>query len=215
MVNRLTTSRRFPKIPIFGGMEQMIATVPHSGIKAFIKESAKKPGPYKTSYLVLAILAGIVIGAFPAYALTSWIFGGTSTYAIQAGLGFVFSFSVLIVIHEWIHGLAYKIYGAKNVYYGGSIKQFVFYAASDGDVFTGRQFRVIAFAPFAAVTTLCLVLMLLFPQYVFLLLTILSLHTMFCGGDFLFIHFLSQHGLDRVRTYDSREKAESYFYRVD
>lgn len=193
----------------------MIAVVSHAEIKSFLQESLKQPGPYKRFYLVLALLSGVVIGAFPSYAVAQWIFGGTSTLTIQSVLGIIFSLSVLIIIHEWIHGLAYRFYGAKNVYYGGSIKKFVFYAASDGDVLTGRQFRAIAFAPFIVVTVVCLVLILLLPQYLFFLITVVSLHTLFCSGDFMFIHFLSQHDLDRIRTYDNRKKAESYFYLVD
>lgn len=196
-------------------MEKMIAVVPHSEIKVFMKESAQKPGVYKTLYLVLASLAGMCIGALFSYSLVVWIGGGSSATAIQVGAGIAFGLSVLILIHEWIHGLAYKAFGAKNVYYGGSIKQFVFYAASDGDVLNGRQFRVIALAPFLVVKVACLCLILWMPQYLAAFLTVLSLHTLFCGGDFLFIHFLSQHDLDRLRTHDDRAKAESYFYYAD
>ena len=196
-------------------MEKMIAVVPPAGIKAIMKASAQKPGAYKTLYLVLANLAGMGFGALLSYSVVLWILDGSPNTAIQVGAGTAFGVSALIIIHEWIHGVAYKALGAKNVYYGGNIKQFVFYAASDGDVLDGRQFRLVALAPFVVVTAACLCLMLLMPQYLVALLTVLCLHTLFCGGDFLFVHFLSQHDLNRLRTYDDRAKAESYFYYVD
>lgn len=196
-------------------MENLIAVVPHRELKTFLQESSKKKGVYKTLYLVLATLAGMCLGGLVSFSLVVWILDGTSTYAAQVGLAILFSLTVLVLIHEGIHGLAYKLSGATNVYYGANIRQFVFYAASDGDVFTGRQFRTIAFAPFVLVTVLCLALMLFLPQYLFLSAIILSLHTLFCGGDFMFIHFLSQYDLQQVRTHDNREKSESYFYYVD
>lgn len=200
---------------IFVGMKNIIATLPHTEIKIFLKEELKNPGPYKTWYFILAIAAGLLLGGLPAYGITLWVLGDTAIYAIQSALAVVFSISILIVLHEWIHGLAYRFFGAKNVYYGANIKQFVFYAASDGDVFTGRQFRSIAFAPFVVITLLCLILMWIFPQYLFFFAIVLALHTLFCGGDFMMVHFISQHDLDKIRTHDNREKAESYFYLVD
>lgn len=196
-------------------MDNMIAVVPHAEIKTFMKESAQKPGVYKTLYFVLASLAGMGIGGLISYSLVVWIGGGSPATAVQVGAGIAFGLSVLIIIHEWIHGIAYKAFGAKNVYYGGNVRQFVFYAASDGDVLKGRQFRIIALAPFLVVTVACLCLMVGMPQYGAALSTVLCLHTLFCGGDFLFVHFLSQHDIDRLRTHDDRAKAESYFYYTD
>lgn len=215
MFTLLARGASLPTKTYLCGMENIVATVPHAEIKAFMKEGMKKPGPYKTLYLCLAIVAGVAMGALPSYAVTVWIFGDTAVYAVQSGLAILFSLSLLIVIHEWIHGIAYRWNGAKHVYYGGNLKQFVFYAASDGDVFTGRQFRAVAFAPFAVITVSCLLLMLLLPQYLFFFAIVLSLHTLFCGGDFLFVHFLSQYNIDKVRTHDNRAKAESYFYLID
>lgn len=196
-------------------MKNMIAVFSHQEIKAFVQESLKKKGPFKIIYLILATVSGVILGGMLGFSITTWITQGTAQFALQVALGLAVSFTLLIVIHEWIHGLTYKFFGAKNVYYGGSLKKFVFYAASDGDVFNAGQFRLIALAPFIVVSTLCIILMTLFPTYVFFLSSILFSHILFCGGDFAFIHFMAQYDMHRLHTHDDREKAETYFYYLD
>lgn len=196
-------------------MDNMIAVVQHANIKAFLQQHSQTPGPYKKLFLFLALTAVMGLGALVSYSLVVWIAEGMTTSIIQVSAAGAFSISAMIVIHEWIHGMLYKAYGAQRVYYGGSIRKFVFYAAADGDVFNGRQFRVIALAPFMIVTAIGVCLLICFPQYWAALATMLCLHTLFCGGDFLFVHFLSQYNLDRLRTHDERDRAETYFYYVD
>lgn len=193
----------------------MIAVFSHQEIKTFVQESLKTKGPFKVIYLILATVSGVILGGMLGFSITTWITQGTAQLTIQVVLGLVFSFSILIVIHEWIHGLTYKFFGAKNVYYGCSLKKFVFYAASDGDVVNARQFRIIALAPFVVISTLCLILMAILPTYFFCLATILFSHILFCGGDFAFIHFMTQYDMHRLHTHDDRKKEETYFYYLD
>jgi hypothetical protein len=57
------------------------------------------------------------------------------------------------VFMQW----AYRIIGAKHIYFGAVWKKFVFYAASDNDVVNGRQFYFMTILPFVVITALCIV----------------------------------------------------------
>lgn len=196
-------------------MQTPIATIRHNDIKTFVQVSFEKNGKFKTTYLTLATLSSTFFAALCTYETIMLTRGGQPGNIFQILFGIAFSFSILVIIHELLHGIAYKLHGAKKVYYGGNIRKFQFYAASHLEVFNAHQFKRIALAPFITVSVLCVALIIIFPSYIPFLLTVLCVHSIFCGGDFMFLHFMDQYDADKLHTYDDRDKAESYFYYVD
>lgn len=196
-------------------MKTPIATISHHDIKSFLQESLQKKGSYKTGYYIAIIISGFAFCGLCGYTLGKFIFDKQIGGLVQVIVGMVFSLTALVVIHELIHGVAYKMNGARRVYYGGNIRKFVFYAAAHLQVFNVRQFTRIALAPFITVSIMGIMLIFIFPDYTTFLLSVLSIHTFFCGGDFLFLHFMSQYDSKKLHTHDDRDKAETYFYYVE
>ncbi len=191
---------------------QIIATVSHQEFKAFAKEQMAKEGGYKKFFTIALLVTAFGFSASAGYATVLFFVEDVWFYLLQIGLGFLFSLSLLLIIHELLHGIAYKIVGAKKVYFGAVLSQFVFYAGSDQEEFNGRKFRLIAIFPFAVITGLGLLSLLLFPQYFFFTLTALFFHTLFCSGDFAILNFMQQYDLDQIHTSDSKSKEETYYY---
>lgn len=69
----------------------------------------------------------------------------------------------VLLLHEWIHGLAIQWAGYKPRY-GAKPTKFVLYATTDEGLFGRRAFIVFALAPLVVITGLCLLLMLFLPE---------------------------------------------------
>jgi hypothetical protein len=60
---------------------------------------------------------------------------------------------ITIVLHEWLHGMTMKIFGAKPQY-GFKWKQLLFYATCPGHAFQRNHYIVVALAPLVVLTGL-------------------------------------------------------------
>lgn len=87
------------------------------------------------------------------------------------------------IIHELIHGLAFTMFGG-NPRYGVGVKLFVpyAYATSPGDRFSRNAFIAIGLAPLVVIDLVCLMLLALFPQAVWLG-WVIVLNTSGASGD--------------------------------
>lgn len=190
----------------------LLNTVSHKDIKPFVKECLEVKGLYKTLYIILVFSSIAFLGGIITYTAIRFWRNDESYGLLQFISAFLFSVSALVVIHELIHALAYKLKGANHIYFGANLKKFVFYAASDGDIINGKDFKFVALAPFVVITAVNLVLIGFIPAYKLFFLTIIATHTMFCGGDFAMVNFISQYPLRKIFTFDVRQAKESYFY---
>jgi hypothetical protein len=137
----------------------------------------------------------------------------TPLYYTLAAL--VFCFSVLIIIHELLHGIALKLAGAKRVTYGGYLRKFIFYAEADQFVINRRQFAFIALTPLFAVKLITLIgIIFLFNQPVFyFLIFVMSAHSLFCAGDIGLLSVFYKIKNIEIFTFDVKAEKTSYFYR--
>lgn len=190
----------------------LIKKVAHDKFKDFSKEQLTDKGFYRSIYTTLVIGLGFIFFAVIGYGVTLMFIAQEFAIVTQVGVGVLFCFTFLIIIHELLHGLAYKLSGAKRVYFGVILSKFLFYAGSDREEFNGVHYRFVALFPFVIITGASLLLVLLHPGYISLGLTVMFVHTLFCGGDFAVVNFISKYDLNRIYTYDSRERSETYFY---
>jgi hypothetical protein len=120
----------------------------------------------------------------------------------------------IIPIHELIHGLLYKIDGAKSVQYKANFKKFIFYAMADKYVVSFSSFVTLALAPFIIINTILLLFIFLSTSSVsFFLAGLLFIHTAGCSGDFALISYFIENGGNSLVTYDDTEKGLSYFFK--
>ncbi|MBK6285040.1 MAG: DUF3267 domain-containing protein [Draconibacterium sp.] len=194
---------------------ELIAQLNHRQIKEFVIKQLVENGKIIKVYMIYQILM-ILIGIF--FFTRSIVLAFQSSfdplyYTIAA---VVFSFSVLIVIHELLHGIALKITGAPKVNFGGYLEKFIFYAEADRFVINRKQFAFIALTPLFAVkliTLIGIILLINHPVFYFLIF-VMSAHSLFCAGDIGLLSVFYKNKTDEIFTFDVKAEKTSYFYRT-
>lgn len=194
----------------------LLLMLPHDDLLPFLQEHLNFRSKTMRYYLILnmLILAGMAVTAVfdVRYSIISW--GGILKYF---GLGTLLVFTLLIAVHEGIHGLAYKIAGAPEVSFGVSWRKFYFYAVANKFIVNHTSFLLIALAPFVVISAGAIGGLFFADVWLkWVLLSILFLHTGACAGDFAMLAFYEKHRhLGKILTYDDTEKKISYFYVKD
>lgn len=127
----------------------------------------------------------------------------------------VFTFTLLIIIHELLHLLALKITGASKIKIGGYLKKFIFYAEADRHVLNREQFALVALTPLVMVKVITLIGIILTmgePAFYFWMF-VMSAHSLFCAGDIGMLSFFDRYPDSNVYTFDVHEEKRSYFYK--
>ncbi len=127
--------------------------------------------------------------------------------------GLIISFSIIIPVHEIVHGIVYILLGAKKILFGAELKQFAFYAVADNFV-TGRTgFYILAISPFVVISLLN------FAGFIFVhgvasytYISMLFFHTTMCIGDFALMSYYDVHKNKEIYTFDDVKSRISYFY---
>ena len=191
---------------------EQIAELGHPQIKTFVLEQLAKGGALVTTYMGYQIIM-LLLGIWFMIRAAILAFDDFSSPLGMTGLSLVFSFTLLIPIHELLHGLALKITGARNVHYGGYLRKFIFYAEADRHVLNKKQFAFVALTPLIVVQVLTLVGILIFwysPVFYFSII-VMAAHSFFCAGDIgLLTIFLWD---SEVYNYDVREEKKSYYFK--
>ncbi len=193
---------------------ELIAELDHKEIKEFVLNQLTMGGLLVKLYMIYQIVM-LVLGL----ALVIWAVIQASKnyaqplYSVLAAL--LFCFSLLIVLHELLHGLALKITGAPKVNYGAYLKKFIFYAEADRHVLNKKQFSVIALAPLVVVKFITLLGIILFYPHpmVFFFAIIMSAHSLFCAGDIGLLTLFYQDKNTETFTYDVKNKKKSYYFK--
>ncbi len=129
------------------------------------------------------------------------------------GWGLLISLTVLIPIHEWIHGIAYRLAGAPRVTYRANLRKFYFYAVADRFVLGPAAFRMVALAPFVLISFLAVALTFYVSlNYQWLCWGVLLMHTGACAGDFGLLSFYDRQPDKKIFTYDDVAAKVTYFY---
>jgi hypothetical protein len=133
--------------------------------------------------------------------------------AIKQFIAGIFCGSILIIpVHELIHGLAYRILGARKIHFGADLQQLVFYVTADQYPVSGKELYFLAMLPFAAINIICgLTLILLLPQFIILGSFLLLSHNIMCIGDFAVVNYVTQYNV-KVYSYDIVSEMKSYFF---
>jgi len=127
--------------------------------------------------------------------------------------GGMFLFAIVIPIHELIHGLFYRLAGAKNVSYKAVWRKFIFYAMADGFVTSKIPFLILAMAPFVIINSILIVLLFFVPEAsISILYGLLFMHTAGCSGDFALLSYFYSFWEKDPLTFDDVEAGVSYFY---
>lgn len=196
------------------GEYELIAQLNHSQIKEFVINQLMQNGKIIRIYMIYQIVM-IMTGMFFFTRSVVLAIKGDAVPLYYSLAALVFCFSLLIVIHELLHGIALKMSGAPEVSFGGYLKKFIFYAEADRFVINRKQFAFIALTPLFAVKLITLTgIIILFNQPVlYFLIFVMSAHSLFCAGDIGLLSIFYQNKETEIFTFDVKEEKTSYFYR--
>ena len=192
----------------------LIEILEHSKIKSLIIKEFKINRGWSRIAMVYQFIGMIVFAFFLTFTIISELKHDIQTNLIYLGFGTLFSLTILIVIHELIHAVAYLLTGARQLSFGMQIKKFIFYVISDKEVLNYHQFKIVALAPALVISILSLTALLIFNQqpvfYYFL--PIFGLHSIFCTGDFGLLCFFQNRSHQEILTFDVKSEGKTYFY---
>jgi len=191
---------------------ELIETLEHKELVPFVKKYLYRYGFWPLSYFGFVVAMLLAIGALAGYMiavkqniLLPDILGKTI-------LGCALSF-LLIPLHEYIHAIAYRGCGAKEVSFDADLKKMVFMAIAHRFVAGSKEFRFVAIAPFATISILSFAIIpFLGGHYIFTALGLIFMHAAFCGGDFAMLSYLDLHKDLEVVTWDDKENKVTFFY---
>ncbi len=166
---------------------------------------------YKAFSPVIAFHYLISIVALGSWVWSGWQAGDLDAFSISFGWG-VLAFLVLLPLHEWLHGVGYRFFGAKDVRYRFVLKKMVAYAVAHNFVADRREFIWVALLPSLVINSVLVVVAILFPAFRLEALAALLLHIGGTSGDFALLNFLWVHRDRMLYTYDDADLQISYFH---
>ncbi len=188
---------------------QLKAKVSLQDLLPFLKEQSKKPGLLLRVYQI-----GLIIGL-----MVSGFMLGQSLARLDSP-EFILSFFVgllaiipIIPIHELLHALAYRVFGAKDIRFGANWKSLYFYAGAHRFIADQKSFPWIAFLPVGLITLAGLAAIPFVPGEIASgIVVFLTAHWLLSGGDFTLACLMLSSDREEWVTYDDLDEGTSYFF---
>jgi hypothetical protein len=193
---------------------ELVAELEHRQIKEFVMEQITTESNLIKGFMIYQVIM-ILVGLFFATRPIVLAMRGNSEPLFYLLGAILFTFTLLIIIHELLHLLALKITGAQKITIGAYLKKFIFYAEADRHVLNREQFKLVALTPLVVVKVITLFgIFLTFGEpSVYFWIFVMSAHSLFCAGDIGLLSFFDRYPNSRVFTFDVKEEKRSYFYR--
>jgi len=179
----------------------------HSDIVPFVRSYFRKRNPVMFGYWTFTIIL-VTILIFALFAVD-----GSIRQLDFFFLGFAFFF-LLIPVHEFIHGIGYRLAGAPKVSYRANWRKLVFYAVADR-FFTSRvPFVLLASAPFVLINSMLILIIIAKADSPFSWMAggALLMHTGGCAGDFAMISYLYEKWKFKPVVCDDVAKGQTWFF---
>lgn len=194
---------------------ELLIRLEHKNAKAFVKEQLRQNSKLTKRYLWYQFSMATLLTALISCGLILWYVKSTLPMLFVVG-AFCFSFTLLIVFHELLHGLAFLLMGFRKISFGGDIRKFVFFAQADQQVISRQEFYILALFPLIAINLITVVAIIITiithsPWFWFWMIT-MAIHSFFCAGDIGLLSFLNHNRNKEVFTFDSKTEKSSYFY---
>ena len=193
---------------------ELVNILSHHQIKEFIINQISSGSKLIKGYMYYQIIM-IIIGIF--FITRTFILALRNDFQplFYLFVGVLFTFTLLILIHELLHALAFKLTGAGKVTIGSYLKKFIFYAAADQHVLNRNQFKMVALMPFVVVKFISIAGIVYFighPAFYFWIFIVCA-HSLFCSGDIGMLDYLYQEKDSEIYTFDVQKEKKSYFFR--
>lgn len=192
----------------------LVDKLDHQELIPFIRLYMRKRNKFSIFYYLI----NFVLFAFAGYYFVSGWNEPEYSFAnrfLYFSYGLALSF-LLMPLHEYIHGLAYKSQGAKITSYDANFRKLYFMALADKFVANRKEFLVVALAPFVVITIILIVMIFISnPDWKITFIACLLAHTSMCSGDFGLLSYFEFHKNKEMVTYDDVGNKTSYFYGRD
>ena len=179
----------------------------------FVLSNIKKKGLMSGLFIAVNVIGLFSIGVLSIWGIyTGWI--SWSRFITQLVLGILAGSIIVIPFHELLHGLAYKILGAKKIRFGANLQQFFFFVSADRFPVNRKELFFLALLPFGVLNVALLMgaLFWLTPYSILFGFLLLS-HNLMCIGDFAITNYVLNEK-EEVFTYDEPEIKKSFFYKT-
>lgn len=177
----------------------------------FVFKQIRTRGAISTLYMGvnLLMLGIILVTLLTGLADRSMTWGSLFRQSIT---GILAGSVAMIPVHELLHGLVYRLLGAKKIRFGADLRQFLFFVTADRHTISGSQLHLLALAPFLVINLTALVLTLtLLPDVLLFSAFLLLSHNIMCIGDFAISNFV-WNAPKKLYSFDEPELRRSYFY---
>jgi hypothetical protein len=196
---------------------ELLARVDYSKLKKFIFEEIRNKSVLLTIFGILQLISLSLFVFFFFYFMLNFVLYKENLLEFS-GLtaSILFSVTILIPIHELLHALAFTLLGKRDIGFGVQWKKFLFYTESNREVLNGKEITFVALLPFITILSTGIILYFIIISSLFktLILGIVLLHFLFCGGDFAIISYFIRNGFSKVYTFDDRDQQKSYYFRM-
>lgn len=186
----------------------LLEEVAHADLVTAVQAHLRRRSPVRTLYIALNAGLGALVGA--GTVLTDEPLRALSGLAIGAFLGFL----VLLPVHEAVHALAYRWFGARDTRVIYRWRNLTAYCVADRFVARGGEFAAVCLAPFVAINAVLLAAIAAWDPFQPILWGMLVFHVAACSGDFAFANLTWLHRHDGLLTYDDVPAARTLFYRT-
>ena len=177
----------------------------------FVLSNIRKRGIIPLLYISINMITLIFIILFTVWSVKSGLLNaGRIFWQVLAG---ILSGSILVIVpHELLHGLAYRVLGARKIKFGADLQQFIFYVTADRFPISKRELAFLALTPFVLINLVIIALTAAWAAQLTLFSAFLLLcHNIMCIGDFAMISY-AYGQKSELYTYDDTEIKKSYFY---
>jgi hypothetical protein len=177
----------------------------------FVLSNIKKRGLFPLLYLFYNTASLIFIIFFVAYGINE---GSMKAGKIlgQIVAGILVGSILVIPPHEILHGMAYRILGARKIRFGIDLRQFIFYVTADRFPISRKELAFLALTPFVVINIVVIGFTALWAQQFILFSSFILLsHNIMCIGDFAMIGYAYSIKKELI-TYDDPQEKRSYFY---
>jgi hypothetical protein len=125
-----------------------------------------------------------------------------------------FSMTLLVAIHEILHGIALKLAGAPKVTFGGILQKFIFFSEAENFVMGKSSFLFVAFTPFVVIQVITILGIIFWYSVPFLyfFLVVMVIHSFFCSGDVALVTIFYRFPDRDTFTYDNGREKKSYYF---
>ena len=177
----------------------------------FVLSNIRKRGLFPLLYLFYNAASLIYIISFIVFGINAGLLNAGKILGQIVG-GILVGSIVVIPPHELLHGLAYRILGARKIRFGIDFRQFIFYVTADRFPISRKELAFLALTPFVVINMVVIGCTAIWvQQYILFTVSLLLSHNIMCIGDFAMIGY-AYSIKQEIITYDDPEKKRSYFY---